>query len=231
MGHFMSRESLSVRRVLIAIISFVPNAGFAEPTPDESTGIEFRAAEGTGLSEILKDRRLLLEKRHGTLLTGHQWWLWGLGSFDFDRDGDIDLIVCVHGSTNGAILRNQLAETGKLTFVDVTKELGIDGFVPSTDNYPLMWDFDGDGHLDIAGLLDDRKTPCLLNQGGKQFARASFSLHPINYPNEIRDLNGDVIPRDELEVWQIHFEANVTAGTSSAGPSSSAARPTTPTGR
>lgn len=161
------------------------------PSSGQPAGIVFKAADNTGLREILIRRRAELEKRQGGPLKGHAWWLWGLGSFDYDRDGDVDLMVCIHGSTNGVILRNQLIETGKLAFVDVTKELGVDGFVPSTDNYPLMWDFNGDGYLDVAGLLDDTKTPCLLNQGGKRFTKASFTLHPINYPDEIRDLNGD----------------------------------------
>lgn len=184
-------KSIAVLSSTLACAAYA-NAEDTATAPDASSGqITFQAAEDTGLSKILTDRRIALEKRQGKLLTGHQWWLWGLGSFDYDRDGDVDLMVCIHGSTNGLILRNELQESGKLTFTDVTEELGVDGFVPSTDNYPLMWDFDGDGYLDIAGLLNDTKTPCLLNQGGKRFTKAPFSLHPINYPDAIRDLNGD----------------------------------------
>lgn len=151
----------------------------------------FRPAPDTGLPEILERRRELLEQRAGAPLRGHQWWLWGLGVFDYDLDGDLDLIVCIHGATNGLIIKNLWKETGRITFVDATEQLGVDGFVPSTDNYPLVWDFDGDGDLDIAGLLDDRRTPCLLNQDGQSFRKASFSLHPINYPSGLKDLNGD----------------------------------------
>ena len=153
--------------------------------------IVFKEVKGTGLAEILTARRRLLEKRKGSALTGHEWWLWGLSAFDYDRDGDLDLIVCVHGSTNGLIIKNLWKESGKFRFVDVTKALGVDGFVPSTDDYPLVWDFDGDGDLDIAGLLDDRPTPCLINHDGRRFAKASFSLHPINHPAGVKDLNGD----------------------------------------
>lgn len=187
----MPRVGHSARVLLMAGCLYAADIAFAQPASNPSGGIQFEAARDTGLSEILTNRRRTLEKRQGEPLKGHQWWLWGLGSFDYDRDGDFDLIVCIHGSTNGVILRNELKETGKLRFVDVTEQLGVDGFVPATDNYPLMWDFDGDGYLDIAGLLNDTKTPCLLNQGGRRFTKASFSLHPINYPDEIRDLNGD----------------------------------------
>lgn len=168
-------------------------------TAQQKTRIVFNEIEGTGLATILTDRRQLLEKRKGSPLKGHEWWLWGLSAFDYDRDGDLDLIVCIHGSTNGLIIRNLWKETGRFRFVDVTDELGVDGTVPSTDDSPLVWDFDGDGDLDIAGLLDDTRTPCLINQDGQRFEKASFSLHPINHPDGVTDLNGD----GYLDVFQI----------------------------
>ncbi len=167
------------------------NADAVAQTDTSQTTLVFERAADTGLSDILKQRRETLEQRAGAPLKGHAWWLWGLSTFDYDRDGDLDMIVCIHGSTNGLIIRNDLRETGRLTFRDVTAELGVDGVVPSTDNYPLVWDFDGDGDLDIAGLLDDRATPCLINQNGKRFDKAAYSLHPINYPDKIADLDGD----------------------------------------
>jgi hypothetical protein len=163
------------------------SAAFAQ----EDASIIFEELADTQLGAILKDRQTELEKRTGGPLRGHDWWLWGLSAFDYDLDGDLDLIVCIHGSTNGLIIRNLWKQTGRIVFEDATKELGVDGFVPSTDNYPLVWDFDGDGYLDIAGLLDDRPTPCLLNRGGERFEKAAFSLHPINYPDAVEDLNGD----------------------------------------
>lgn len=175
----------------IAVIFGVAAQVNAQRSSAAHRRLVFETATETGLSDILKQRRRALEKRAGKPLSSHAWWLWGLSTIDYDRDGDLDLIVCIHGSTNGLIIRNQRKETGKLTFVDVTQTLGVDGAVPSTDNYPLVWDMDGDGYLDIAGLFDDRSTPCLLNRGGKRFEKASYSLHPINYPEAIRDLNGD----------------------------------------
>ena len=178
--------------VLVVLLAMtVASSPADEPAERPATKIVFEAATATNLAEILAKRRRVLEQRSGAKLSGHAWWLWGLSSFDYDRDGDLDLIVAIHGSTNGMILRNELQETGKLAFVDATAELGVDGFVPSTDDYPPVWDFDGDGFLDIAGLLDDTSTPCLWNDGGKKFRKASFSLHPINHPDAIVDLNDD----------------------------------------
>ena len=187
----MRRKSIFGFILMLASIAMLPQTASAQELTERTSGILFEAATNTQLAEALTQRRKTLEERQGEPLQRHQWWLWGLGSFDYDRDGDLDLIVCIHGSTNGMILRNELKETGKLTFRDATEQLGLDGVVPSTDNYPLVWDFNGDGFLDIAGLFDDKKTPCLLNQGGKRFEEAAFSLHPINYPDSIRDLNGD----------------------------------------
>lgn len=179
----------------LSLVLLLPILCAAQP----KTKIVFKEVKGTGLAEILTARRQLLEKRKGSELKGHEWWLWGLSAFDYDRDGDLDLLVCIHGSTNGLIIKNLWKETGKFRFVDVTKELGADGIVPSTDDYPLVWDFDGDGDLDIAGLLDDTRTPCLINEDGKRFVEASFSLHPINHPSGVTDLNGD----GYLDVFQI----------------------------
>jgi len=158
---------------------------------EAKTRIVFREIEGTGLAEILGARRALLERRKGASLKGHDWWLWGLSAFDYDGDDDLDLIVCIHGRTDGLIIKNLWKETGAMRFVDVTESLGVDGIVPSTDDYPLVWDFEGDGDLDIAGLLDDSPTPCLINHDGKRFTRAPFTMHPINHPAGVTDLDGD----------------------------------------
>lgn len=161
-------------------------------TAPANDGLIFEEAPNTGLAEILVNRRVELEKRAGVeKLKGHAWWLWGLAAIDFDRDEDLDLVVAIHGGDGGLIIRNLLTESGELKFEDATAELGADGLVPPTDNYPLIWDIDGDGFEEIVGLFDDRPAPVLWNRAGKKFEKADFSLHPINYPSKIRDLNGD----------------------------------------
>lgn len=198
----MKRTVIALCQTMMACIIGAAHLATAD---EPESRIRFERVENTGLDRILRERRALLEERKGAPLKGHEWWLWGLSAFDYDRDGDLDLIVCVHGSTNGLIVRNERSQHGRIEFVDVTQALGVDGAVPSTDDYPLIWDFDGDGFLDVAGLFDDRSTPCLWNRDGRSFEKASFSLHPLNHARAVEDLDGD----GDLDVWQIRRDRRV----------------------
>src|SRR5205807_708734 len=70
--------------------------------------------------------------------------------FDYDRDGDLDLIV---GNDNGPRLipnklyKNMLMETGKATFTDVSKESGMDGAMLCMGITPC--DYDRDKNFDF----------------------------------------------------------------------------------
>jgi hypothetical protein len=158
--------------------------------------VSFKALDGkdNGTAEILAKRKAEVAEKRGGKLGSHDWWPWALTNIDYDNDSDQDLIVGIHGPRNGVVMRNNLRDTGKLTFTDVTKDLGIDGEVPAADWNAMIWDFDGDGFLDVAGMFDDTSTPSLLNEGGKKFTKASFNFHPVSKQIVITDLNGDGHP-------------------------------------
>lgn len=158
------------------------------------SGITFKIIDGAenGTQKILDQRQAELTEKKGGKLGSHDWWLWGLTGIDYDRDGDTDLIASIHGPAgNGVFLKNQFQETGKLTFTNVSQELGVADKLPSAEGRrTFVWDFDGDGWLDFSGL----HTPDFLNQAGKSFALTSKKSFGSFSPQEIVDLNGDGHP-------------------------------------
>jgi hypothetical protein len=66
--------------------------------------------------------------------------------FDYDNDGDQDLLVLVgYGRTR--LFRNRLVEDGKLGFEDVSDEVGLTGYTISVA--ATVADIDRDGQLDL----------------------------------------------------------------------------------
>jgi hypothetical protein len=66
--------------------------------------------------------------------------------FDYDNDGDPDLLVVVSFG-RAMLLKNELRETGRLGFVDVSARAGVAHYVVSVAANAL--DFDRDGHVDL----------------------------------------------------------------------------------
>lgn len=152
--------------------------------------IVLRAVDGSanGAGALLENRFQELAERLGHEPKGHEWWLWGLTAFDYDRDGDPDLVMSVHGPRHGIVMKNLFRETGELKLIDVTKELGLDGLIPSAAGRKTMaWDFDGDGWLDLIGV----NGPHLLNHQGQKFVPSGKQIFDSFRPQKIVDLNGD----------------------------------------
>jgi ASPIC and UnbV/FG-GAP-like repeat len=116
---------------------------------------------------------------------------------DYDGDGDLDIFLTDSdtGSPNH-LLRNQLAETGALRFVDVAAEAGVaGGNEPHAIVSDAVWfDADGDGSPDL--LVARFGTPLLYrNLGGGRFADVSAGSGLTAFANTIAviafDYDGD----------------------------------------
>ncbi|MBL8797059.1 MAG: VCBS repeat-containing protein, partial [Planctomycetia bacterium] len=148
----------------------------------------------TGLKPAMEQwYELEMKRQGGPGKQSHGWWPWGIRVFDFDRDGALDILASHHGVPHSLILRSHFKKDGALRFTNATTDLGIDNRdLPGADDRPWIWDFDGDGWLDIAGISDEAQAPSAWNLGGKKFtptAKTFFS--PLSHPREVLDLNGD----------------------------------------
>jgi VCBS repeat protein len=83
---------------------------------------------------------------------GAGWWPWGVAIIDYDGDGDGDLCITQHNG-GSRILRN---DSGTFSWA---------AELPCGTFRPKVWDFDGDGWLDI-GYREDVVNTFFANKGG-----------------------------------------------------------------
>jgi len=104
----------------------------------------------------------------------------GVGFFDFDNDGDADLLL-VNGRswdgsgsvTTSALYRNDTVRGGPIRFVDVTEGSGLD--VASYGMGMAFGDYDGDGWVDVYITAVDGNR-LFRNRGGGRFADVTVEL-------------------------------------------------------
>ncbi len=173
---------------IAAMLSIAAN-GFAADVE-----FEIVPADKSGLKAILEtwyDSEMV--RQGGPGKQSHGWWPWGLRGIDFNNDGAIDLIASHHGVPRSIVMKSHFKESGKIAFANVTTELGLDNRqLPGADDRPWIWDFDGDGWLDIAGFSDESPAVSAWNVGGKKFVSSGKPFFtPLSHPREIVDLNGD----------------------------------------
>ncbi|MEE8106692.1 MAG: CRTAC1 family protein [Planctomycetota bacterium] len=88
---------------------------------------------------------------------------------------------------NDRLLKNELSETGKLTFTDVTKEAGMwlqmspqarneSSRGPFFGFQPVAWDINGDGHQDIFVANDSVANLAWINKGDGTFEDQAHAL-------------------------------------------------------
>ncbi len=156
------------------------------------TAFQTLSAQQSGIRAVFDAWYADEMNRQGGPGQSHGWWPWGLRAFDYDQDGDLDLLASHHGIPHSIVLKSLFKETGEHRYVNATPELGLDSRdLPGADDRPWIWDFDGDGWLDIAGFSDESRPPSVWNHGGKQFVSSGKQFFNLAHPREIVDLNGD----------------------------------------
>jgi hypothetical protein len=161
-----------------------------------SADVEFELLPGsrTGLKPAMEQwYDLEMKRQGGPGKQSHGWWPWGIRVLDYDRDGALDILASHHGVPRSIILQSHFMRDGSLQFSNGTEKLGLDNRdLPGADDRPWIWDFDGDGWLDIAGFSDESPPPSAWNDAGKKFTATSKPFFsPIAHPKEVLDLNGD----------------------------------------
>ncbi|MCX6321063.1 MAG: CRTAC1 family protein [Bacteroidia bacterium] len=110
---------------------------------------------------------------------------WGAQLFDYDNDGDLD-IVAANGTAEELILQYPLLleNDGKGHFKNVGKEHGAYFSTKRSGRGLAVWDFDNDGDLDIIiSHVDKQATAVLLrNDGGNNNHWLGLTLKGKNGP-------------------------------------------------
>ena len=94
---------------------------------------------------------------------------WGASLYDYDNDGDLDLITA-NGTAEELILQYPLLlqNDGKGKFTDVGKDIGEYFSTKRSGRGLAVWDFDNDGDMDVVISHVDLKASAALlrNEGG-----------------------------------------------------------------
>lgn len=106
---------------------------------------------------------------------------------DIDADGDLDVYLIAQAGRPNRLFRNQLAETGRATFSDITEAAGVGD--TGLGRAAQFGDLDGDGDLDLI-LANDRDPDGVLspsrvwrNRGDGTFedVSAASGFDPLGY--------------------------------------------------
>lgn len=97
---------------------------------------------------------------------------------DYDNDGDQDLLVVV-GWGHAVFLQNRLCEDGRLAFVDITQDVGLEDYLVGVAANAL--DVDRDGQLDL--ILGNAMRPTLPGYTPPQ----RFNVFRLPLPQDAHD--------------------------------------------
>ncbi len=119
----------------------------------------------------------------------------GVAVFDYDNDGDQDIYVSNGIGGNNGLYANQLAQTGELSFNNVSTDAGV-AAVMSNSSGVCFGDIDNDGDQDLVVLATDMTNSYFENQGNGTFvdkSQASGIANKVTTSTtcSMGDINGD----------------------------------------
>ena len=98
-----------------------------------------------------------------------------------------------HGQPRTMIIRNLMKETGKVGFVNANPELGLPTNALAGCFKPMIWDFDGDGYLDLA-YRDSQPETFFFNRQGKGFEAMRPGLGEVVGMREVEGVDQSGLP-------------------------------------
>lgn len=118
----------------------------------------------------------------------------GMAAGDIDNDGDLDLLVVLWEG-----LAHLYINDGQGRFVDEALARGIS--VEQNHWQPVMFDFSGDGHLDIFQAVDFTANRFWINQGNATFTDQAPALGMDNAFNDMGVGLGDPDRDGDLDLY------------------------------